>query len=41
MNTPLLTSDGFPRDDIDIVQGKRKKKKKDPLVNYRTNTNTK
>lgn len=30
MNTPLLTSDGFPRDDIDIVQGKRKKKKKTP-----------
>lgn len=28
MNTPLLTSDGFPRDDIDIVQGKRKKKKR-------------
>lgn len=28
MNTPLLTSDGFPRDDIDIVQGKQKKKKK-------------
>lgn len=31
MNTPLLTSDGFPRDDIDIVQGKQKKKKKRPL----------